>query len=89
MYEIDTRGKRTGFRFAVDGVEYEVPTLDEVSLETADEIGRLERAKDISAWLRSEMFEKPAPGCLDRLTLGQWNGLMEAYIEASRVEPGE
>lgn len=89
MYEIDTNEKGAAFRFAVDGVEYEVPTLDAISLETADEIGRLERAKDVSAWLRDEMFEKHAPGCLDRLTLGQWNGLMEAYIEASRVKPGE
>lgn len=96
MYSIDTTAELPRFEFEVDGERYSVELFDNIDVPTVEKIAaRIANAGDTAAQVREyeavlvELFDRDAPGVRERLTRGQWRGLVSAYMEASGLTLGE
>lgn len=88
MYEI-VSGESTTFEFSVDGEKYAVPTFDALPYSMLREFRDYAKGDvsgaDISLWAIDNIFERFAPGCTEKLTIGQLYGLVDAYVKVERL----
>ena len=88
MYQIET-GESHTFEFAVDGEKYAIPTFDGLPYKLLKEYREYSKGDvngaDIAMWAIDNIFEAYAPGCTDKLTIGQMYGLIDAYTTREAV----
>lgn len=95
MLDFKTDEKRL-FEFSVDGELFAVPTFDSFPVDDVIELVKeFKGAEDtesanerLTGYVRG-LFDDHAPGVVERLTLGQWNTLVNAYVKASSADLGE
>ena len=88
--EADTRR----FEFEFEGTVYAVPLLSNLPLDKSREFTKLANGReatdaDAMEWVIAEIFEPACAPALKRMTNAQWQALFKAYLDESRVEPGE
>ena len=98
MLEFDTQEKKRTFDFTVDGVLYQVPTLDSFPVDEVAEFVRdykqeskadRDAADDKANSYVRAIFDEYAPGVCERLTMGQYTMLVQGYMRAASVDAGE
>lgn len=91
MYHVEQTKKRT-FEFEVGGVEYSVPSLSQLPLDTVKEYAEAIKSGDdltFVLWILGNVFPADAAEAVGKLPIDQVSGLIHAYIAESREAVGE
>lgn len=88
MFAIETGEIRT-FEFSVDGKAYSIPVLDAMPYTLLKEFRNYTKGNvdgvDVALWAVEHIFEAYAPGCTEKLTMGQLYALVDAYVDVEKV----